>query len=192
MLEMPSPSALNMAWWSQCIRDMSTNPPKHTTPPSLKMYEQREKISPPVKDDLNSCAPHLLYIFKSICFQHSEPVAKHKFSFTCTILRVETLHQWVSNLRSNIQSWTTVIFPKEQWSMTVWSEQQTVRGLFQSPWHWLSVWILSYSIITLFISVKGYVWRDTLKSGVQRSVQTRGEAEIFSRLIVSKLQQKNQ
>ncbi len=138
MLKPPPPSALYEAWWSRCITDMTPNPPyvhthtnthmhtTHITPPPLKTYTQREKISLPEKDDLNFYnALHLLYIFKLICLQYAKPIVyhlipKHKFSFTCTILQNETHHRWVYKLCGNIQSQTTPIFPKEQWSMTVW------------------------------------------------------------------------
>lgn len=131
MLKPPLPSALYETWWSRCITDMTPNPPyvhKHThiTPPPLKTYTQREKISLLEKDDLHFYnALHLLYIFKLICLQYAKTIAyhlipKHKFSFTFTILQNETHHQRAYKLCGNIQSQTTPIFPKEQWSMTVW------------------------------------------------------------------------
>lgn len=80
----------------------------------------------PGKDDLHFYkALQLVYIFKLIRLQYAKPKAhhlipKHKFSFRCTILQKETRHRWVHKLSGNIQSQTTPISPKEQWSMTVW------------------------------------------------------------------------
>lgn len=98
----------------------------NTTPPPSKTCTQREKISLAVKDDLNfHYALRLLYIFKSIFRQNLEPleyhvIAKHKFSFTGTILQNDTRRIRESISSGNIQSQTTTIFPTEQWSIKVW------------------------------------------------------------------------
>lgn len=70
--------------------------------------------------------------------------------------------------------------------------ERTVRGLLQSSQHWTSFVSCLAHIITLFMSAMGHVWRDTLNTGIQLSVQTWRENEIFTRPIVSKLQKKNQ
>ena len=86
----------------------------------------------------------------------------------------ETHRRWVYKLDGNIQSQTTHVHPpKEQWSMTVWiartvlSEGSSKAQSIEFP----SESCLAH-LITLFMSAVGHVWRDTLNTGIQLSVQT--------------------
>lgn len=190
------PSALNMAWWSQCIRDMRppSSPPYTLTLNTSSSWNARAK-----GENLTACErwPKFLRSYCSYCtylsrsvfsiLSQSQNINSHLHTQYCK-LRLPTSESIISVVTFKVKQQSYSLKNNEGWQ----SEQRTVRGRFQSPWHWLSVWRLSYSIITLFISAKGYVWRDTLRNTIQRLVQTRGETEIFSCLIVSKLQLKNQ